>query len=349
MEGIVRLRCTAVALACVAHAGFFAARADAQEVTLKVHHLVAPAATAHARVIAPWCDKLAKESAGRLKCQIYPAMQLGGTPPQLYDQAKDGVADIVWTVTGYNANRFPVIEAFELPFMLTNAEAGSRALWDFVQQYNKAEFNDVHPLAFHVHGPGVFHMREKPIKTLADLKGQKVRAPTRVTNELLAVLGATPVGIPLPGVPEALSKGVINGTVIPWEIVPSVKVEELTKYHSETDPKYNQLYSSVFVFAMNKARYNGLPRDLKTVLDANSGPSLSAWFGKMFVESDVTGRETTVKAGGQFNTIPVAELEKWRTLAQPVVDGWVRRVADKGHDGRNLLEAARALIAKYTK
>jgi TRAP-type C4-dicarboxylate transport system substrate-binding protein len=144
-------------------------------------------------------------------------MQMGGTPPQLYDQAKDGVADIVWTLPGYTAGRFPIVEAFELPFMMTNAEATSRALWDYVQQNAPAEFKDVKPLAFHVHGPGYVHTRDKQVKTLADFKGLKVRAPTRLTNKLIASMGATPVGMPVPQVPEALNKGVIDGAVIPWE------------------------------------------------------------------------------------------------------------------------------------
>ena len=137
--------------------------AQAQEITLKVHHFLSPLSPAHTKLITPWCDKINKESGGKLKCQIYPAMQMGGTPPQLYDQAKDGVADIVWTLPGYTAGRFPLVEAFELPFMMRNYEGTSRALWDWVQANDQAEFKEVHPIAFHVHGPGVFHMVNKPI------------------------------------------------------------------------------------------------------------------------------------------------------------------------------------------
>jgi len=134
-------------------------------------------------------------------------MQLGGTPAQLVDQVKDGVADVIWTLSGYTAGRFPMMEVFELPFMMQSPEATSKALWDYVQQHGAAEFKDVKPIAFHVHGDGVFHMRNKPITTMADLKGLKVRAPTRQTNKFLAALGATPVGMPVPQVSEALSKG----------------------------------------------------------------------------------------------------------------------------------------------
>ena len=105
--------------------------ASAQTVTLKVHHFLPAGSTAHMNFMVPWCDKIAKESDGKMKCQIYPNMQMGGTPQQLFDQAKDGVADIVWTVPGYQAGRFPITEAFELPFMVYSSEKASRGLWNY--------------------------------------------------------------------------------------------------------------------------------------------------------------------------------------------------------------------------
>ena len=208
----------------------------AQEVTLKVHYFLPPSSFANTLFITPWCEKIAKESNNKMKCQIYPSMQLGGTPPQLYEQARDGVVDIVWTLPGYTAGPLPAVEVFELPFMMQNPEGTSKAVWDYVEQYAAAEFKDVKPLAFHVHGDGVFHMTKQPIKTLADLKGLKLRAPTRQTNKFIAALGATPVSMPVPQVGDALSKGVIDGAVVPYEVVPAVKIQELVKFHSETDP-----------------------------------------------------------------------------------------------------------------
>ena len=326
-----------------------AAPAPAQEITLKVHHFLSAQSPAHARLITPWCDKVAKESGGRLKCQLYPSMQLGGTPPQLYDQVKDGVADIVWTLPGYNAGRFPSLEVFELPFMMTNAEGTSRALWHYAEQHAKAEFKDVRPLAFHVHGPGHIHMREKPIRTLADMKGMKVRAPTRLTNKLIAAMGATPVGMPVPQVPEALSRGVIDGAVIPWEVVPAVRVHELTKHHTETDARLPALYTSTFIFAMNPAKYDSLPAELKKVIDANSGAEFSAQAGRIIWDADGPGRKLAQERGNQFHLIPAAELENWRRLAQTVQDEWVKEMNGKGRDGAALLKAAQGLIAQHAK
>ena len=320
---------------------------QAQEITLKVAHFLPPPSTAHAKFITPWCDKINKESGGKLKCQIFPSMQMGGTPPQLYDQAKDGVADIVWTLPGYTAGRFPLVEVFELPFMMRKPEGTSRAVWEWVHANDQAEFKDVHPIAFHVHGPGVFHMTNKPIRTLADFKGLKLRAPTRQTNKMLAAFGATPVGMPVPQVSEALSKGVIDGAVIPWEVVPAVKVQELVKFHSETDPSQPAVYTSVFIFAMNKAKYDSLPADLKKVIDANSGAETSAWIGKVFAEADIPGRKLSEK--NTFNTIPAAEIENWKKAAQPLVDDWVKDANAKGANGKALLDSARSLIEKYSK
>jgi TRAP-type C4-dicarboxylate transport system substrate-binding protein len=322
---------------------------SAQEITLKVHHFLSAQSPAHTRLITPWCDKITKESAGKLKCQIYPSLQLGGTPPQLYDQVKDGVADIVWTLPGYNAGRFPAVEVFELPFTMTHAEGTSRALWHYVDQHAKAEFKDVKPLAFHVHGPGYIHMREKPLRSLADMKGVKVRAPTRLTNKLISAMGATPVGMPVPQVPESLSRGVIDGTVMPWEVVPAVRVHELTKHHTETDAKSPALYTSVFIFAMNPARYESLPADLKRVIDANSGPDLSAQAGRIILEADGPGRKLAQERGNQFHMLGAAELDNWRRLAQSVQEEWVKEMAGKGRDGAALIKAAQGLIAQHSK
>jgi TRAP-type C4-dicarboxylate transport system substrate-binding protein len=135
-------------------------------------------------------------------------------------------------------------------------------------------------LALQVHGPGIIHTANKPINTVADLRGLKVRGPTRQVTKLLASLGATPVGMPLPQIPDALSKGTIEGCVIPWEVVPSVKVHELTKFHSEFPANMPALYTTTFVMAMNKAKYEGLAPDLKKVIDANSGMATSRLAGQ---------------------------------------------------------------------
>ena len=336
---LLRVLAGSIALLC-------AYSVQAQEIILKVHHPLPSTSTAHQKVLEPWCAKLTAESKGRIKCQIYPSMQLGGSVPQLYDQVKDGVVDVIWTVAGYSAGRFPLVEVFELPFFMNNAEASSKALWDYVQLHDMDEFKDVHPIAFHLHGGGVFHMIKKPIVHRSDLKGMKVRVPTRQTTKMLAALGATPVGMPVPQVPEALQKGVIDGTILPYEVMPALKVDELTKYHSGPDDSQPLIYNSVFIIAMNKARYESLPPDLKKIIDANSGIGLSGQIGRLFAEVEVANKK---KIGGVTNVIANEEIEEWKKVVQPVTDGWVADADAKGVDGKALLKAAHDLINKYSK
>jgi TRAP-type C4-dicarboxylate transport system substrate-binding protein len=320
--------------------------AQAQEVTLKVHHFLPSNSYANTMFIQPWCERIQKESNQRMKCQIYPSMQLGGTPAQLVSQVRNGVVDVIWTLQGYTAGMFPLLEVFELPFMMQDPEATSKAVWDYTQQYALGEFKDMKPLALHVHGDGVFHVIKKPIKTLDDVKGLKLRAPTRLSNKLLSALGATPVAMPVPATSEALSKGVIDGALMPYEVVPSVKLQEMVKFHSETDPAEPAIYTSVFMFAMNKARYEGLPEDLRKVIDRNSGQALSGQIGKTFLAADAEGKKAA--AANHFNVIPKAELQRFQAAGQTVTDTWVKDMDAKGHDGKQLLNAARSLIAKHS-
>jgi TRAP-type C4-dicarboxylate transport system substrate-binding protein len=320
-----------------------------QAVTLKFHTFMAPQSNVWLTMHKAWMDKVEKDSGGRIKFEGYPAMQLGGTPVQLYDQARDGVVDIVWTLPGNTAGRFPRIEAFELPFMMNNAEATSKAYWEYFQTQCPDEFKETQVLALHVHGPGMFHSASKQIKAAADLKGLKVRGPTRQVTKMLGSLGAIPVGMPLPQIPDALSKGTIEACVIPWEVVPSVKVHELTKFHSEFDGTGPALYTTTFVMAMNKARYEGLAPDLKKVIDANSGMATSAWLGKTQQGNDPAGRKAAVDRGNTLYTITAADREEFIKRSAAIDDEWVADMNKRNFDGKKLLESARALIAKHGK
>ena len=334
----------AAALAAPALSGF-----AQQAVTLKFHTFMSPQSNVWLSMHKPWMDKVEKESGGRIKFEGYPAMQLGGTPVQLYDQVKDGVVDVVWTLPGNTAGRFPRIEVFELPFMMNNAEATSKAYWEYFSTVAPDEFKDTQVLALQVHGPGVIHTTDKPIKSIADMRGLKLRAPTRQVTKLMGVLGATPVGMPLPQIPDALSKGTINGCVIPWEVVPSVKVNELTKFHAEFDPAGGSLYTTTFVMAMNKAKYNSLAPDLKKVIDNNSGMATSAWLGKTQQGNDGIGRKTASDRGNTIYTVSAAEAQDFRRKSRAVEVEWVEDMNKKGFDGKKLLDTARSLIEKHGK
>jgi TRAP-type C4-dicarboxylate transport system substrate-binding protein len=320
-----------------------------QAVTLKFHTFMTPQSNVWLTMHKPWMDKVEKESGGRIKFEGYPAMQLGGTPVQLYDQAKDGVVDIVWTLPGLTAGRFPRVEVFELPFVMNNAEATSKAYWEYVQTMAPDEFKETHVLALHVHGPGMFHSKDKLIKAPADLKGLKVRGPTRQVTKLLQAIGATPVGMPLPQIPDALSKGTIDACAIPWEVVPSVKVNELTKFHSEFPANSPALYTTTFVMAMNKAKYESLSPDLKKIIDNNSGLATSGMLGKMQQSNDVNGRKSASDRGNTIITISAADTQDFVRRSANVDDEWILDMNKRGFDGSKLLETAKALIAKHGK
>src|SRR5690606_18959303 len=320
----------------------------AQEVTLRLHQFLPAQANVPTNLLHPWADRVEAASGGRIRIERYPAMQLGGTPPQLIDQAQDGTVDIVWTLPGYTPGRFPTTEVFELPFVMTNAKAASQAYWDMFEKHMKdGEFADVHMIATWVHGPGVIHSRQK-VEKLDDLKGLKLRAPSRIVNTLLGHLGATPVGMPVPAVTEALSRGVIDGAVVPWEVAPSVKIEELVGHHTEF-AEGEALYTATFVLAMNKARYEALPDDLKKVIDDNSGRELSGLFGWTQEHYDGPARQLAVDRGNTIVRLDADATARWKDAAQPVLRGLIAGMHGRGLDGAALVEEARALIAKYTE
>ena len=336
--------------AAVAATGLIAATASsfAQEVTLRLHQFLPAQANVPKLVLDPWADKIEKESGGRIKIERYPAMQLGGTPPQLYDQARDGIVDIVWTLPGSNPGRFPSTEVFELPFMMTSAEATSRAYWDLFEKHMKdTEFKETHVLGVWVHGPGMLHSKD-PINTIEDMKGMKIRAPTRIINQLLGQLGATPVGMPIPQITEALSKGVIDGCVIPWEVTLALKVPELVSNHTEFGGDH-ALYTTTFVLAMNKAKYDSLPDDLKKVIDDNSGQEFAAFAGRTQAGADGPSRQVAVDRGNNIITISAEDTETWKKAAQPVYDNWVEEMKGKGLPADRFVQRARELRDQLAK
>lgn len=332
---------SAFALAIGASASF------AQEVTLKLHHFLPAQAPIPAKLLVPWMEKIEKESGGRIKFEHYPSMQLGGKPGDLVDQVIDGVADVVWTLPGYTPGRFPRVEVMELPFMMTNAEASSRTYWQLAEKHMFAnDFKAMKILGTWTHGPGLIHSKT-PITKVEDLKGVKLRAGTRVTSMMVTQLGANAVGMPVPAVPEALSKGVIDATIVPWEVTASIKLAELV--HNHTEFPGASLYTAAFILAMNQGVYDKLPDDLKKVIDANSGLEFSAMAGKISQDADAPAREIAVKAGNTIIQLKPEEVEAWKAAAKPTVDAWIAETAKAGFDGAALAEEARALMQANTK
>lgn len=321
--------------------------AAAQEFTLKMHHLLPPVSAAHKNMLVPWADKVMKESGGRIKIDIYPAMQLGGKPPQLIDQVRDGIVDIVWTLPGYTPGRFTKTEVFELPFTHRDTASSNKALTEFVEKHGD-EYADYKVIAMFVHAGQLFHSI-KPIRTAADIEGQKIRTPTRTGGWLIEAMGATPVGAPVPKIPELLSKGVVDSVLIPFEVTLPLKVNELVDYHTILGGDVERINTSTFIIAMNKDSYAKLPDDLKKVIDDNSGLALSDWLAEVWDAAEVPGI-AKAKESGEIITMDPAEVAKLRAkVEQPVIDRWIAEMKEKGVDGAALVAEARALIEKYRK
>lgn len=314
--------------------------------TLRLHHFLPPVSNMHVKMLVPWAKKVEAASGGKLVIQIFPSMQLGGTPPQLYDQARDGVVDIVWTLPGSTPGRFPASETFELPFICNRkGSVNARAAQEFGNSFLGEETKDVKLLSYWAHDHGVIHSN-KPIATMDDLKGMKLRFPTRLAGEALKALGVSAIGMPVSQVPESLAQGVIDGAVTPWEVVPAIKVHELLKNHTEI-PGSPTFYTATFFLAMNKAKFASLPPEFQKIIDDTTGLVFAADAGKMWDEAGAAVEEMVRKRGNSIKAISEAERDKWIATTQPVTDAWIKSMADKGLDGNKMIAAAKAALGKY--
>ena len=320
--------------------------ARAAEVTLRLHHFLPPKSNVHARLLDPWAKKVGELSGGKAEIQIFPSMQLGGKPPELYDQAKDGVADIIWTLPGYTPGRFPRTEVFELPFIASpRGIVNAKASQEYADAHLGEETKDVKLLSFWSHDQGVIHCREK-IETLADLKGKKLRFPTRLAGEALKAVGAAAIGMPVPQVPESLAQGVLDGAVVPWEVVPAVKLHELVKFHTEI-PGSPTFYTASFFLVMNQAKYESLPDDVRKVIDETTGMVFATDAGHMWDNAGADVRKMVQERGNTILTLKESDKAAWMTAAEPVTEAWVAEMEGKGIDAPALIESAKSLLAKY--
>jgi TRAP-type C4-dicarboxylate transport system substrate-binding protein len=349
--GVTRRRFIAGAAAAggIAGAPLVLRFAHAAEVTLKLSHMLPPVSLAHRRMFAPWAEKVGKESGGRIEVQIFPGMSLGGRPPDLVDQARDGIADFSWALPNYQAGRFPVLETWTLPFLITSAEQTAQGIDEDMRTHGKAEFDFLQPLAWWCHGPALFMTKGNPVQSMADLKGLRIRAGSQNIVKALGLLGANPQSYPVTELVTQLSKGTSQGAVIPYEIVPAFKLHELLDNFSELESGARQFYTFPFLFAMNKKKYEGLPDDLRKVIDANSGPALSRQFGADFDFGDRFGRGLAQKAGARFSTVSAAEVARWQAVCEPVAREWIEALDKRNLDGAKLVAAANALVDKYAK
>lgn len=321
-----------------------AAHAQDAEVTLTVHHFLPPKSNAHVGMIEPWAKKVEEESNGRIKVEIYPSMSMGGSPPELYNQVRDGAADIVWTVLGYTPGVFPRAEVFELPTVHRGSAIATTKAMNESMDWLAEDFKDVKVLFLHSHDGNVLHSAAQEITAFDQLAGKKLRTPSRTGAWTIESWGAEPVGMPVPDLPQALAKGVVDGALIPYEIAPPLKLGELEKATTEL-PNGDRFGTATFLFGMNKDRYESLPDDLKKVIDDNSGLNAAGWVGEAW-ENDFEdkGKKVLDEAGVTRITLDEAEALKFEAAAEDVVQRWIEEANSKGLNGQEIVDKARAAV-----
>jgi len=330
-------------LAIAAALAAFCAPVSAQTV-LKVHSFSSPQAPDQALHLFPWAEKVNKAAGGKLKVEVYASMQLGGKPADLPQQLEDGVVDAIFHLPGFSPGRFPGMEGTELPFSNVGVSAGqSPAVFEWANRWLAAsDFKGIRILAIHATDASILHTREKPIRTLEDFKGVKLRVPGRIVGEAAKALGATPVGIPLPGVYEALSRGQVDGMFINWAIMPSYRFHEVTKNHMETP-----VYQSPLMTLMSQRSYDKLSPDLKKAIDDSSGLEYTKHIGKVWDSLTEGARKATRDAGNNVYALSDAEKARWAKAVQPVYKLWVDEMNKRNLQGQKMLDDLLATTAKY--
>ena len=306
----------------------------AKTIQLKFAHPYPAMHAQHKGVLVPWAKKIESASNGALKIRFIPGGALG-KPGQAYAMVEKNVADIGWDIADYSPGRFPLTTVIELPFMVNTAEKASVALWKTYEQFPEfqEEYADTKLLMLSCHAPGVFATVKKPIKSLADLKGMKIKTASSFTTSALQLFGAVPVTQPVTETYTSLERGVLDGVVMPYDGMVIFKVDELLKYYTPAD-----FYSMVFWIAINKKKFESLPDNLKQVIEENSGLALSRTHGKSFDESYASMKQICIKSGMQEVNFPEAEMQKLVELTSPLKEKWVQEMEAKGLPGRAVLD-----------
>ena len=249
----------AVALAI----GLLAVPAAAQDKTvdLKISIWLPPA---HSLVPATkdWAASIEKDSGGTIKTAIFPSEQLGKAFDH-YDMARDGIADVTYVNPGYQPGRFPVIAAGQIPFTFSDGKKGTAALDAWYRKHAATEMKDTHFCFAFIHEPATYHGRKKVVLP-EDIKGMKIRPAQSTIGQMVTMLGGTNVQASAPEARDVLERGVADGIFFPWGSMFLFGLDKVTKFHIDAP-----LYSTVFTYSMNKAKYDGMSAAQKKVIDAH--------------------------------------------------------------------------------
>ncbi len=312
--------------------------ADVKPVELS-YSIFFPSTHIQYKMAEAWGRELESRSNGRLKIILYP----GGTltkPQQAYEGVVSGISDLAMSCPAYTRGRFPLIEAIDLPLGYPDGVTASRIANEVVKKYAPAELEQVHVLYFHAHGPGILATR-KPVRSLADMRGLKVRA-TGFSASLVEALGGVPVGMSQPETYEALQKGVVDATFCPLETLKGWKQGEVVNFVTDTAAVG---YTTAMFVVMNRSKWEALPADLKLIMTEVSEAWVDA-HGKAWDESDREGREFMSGLQREFIQLAAGEVGEWQARASKVLDDFVQRTSEKGLPGPEVLADIRRMLVE---
>jgi TRAP-type C4-dicarboxylate transport system substrate-binding protein len=309
--------------------------AQAQDkVELKMHSFVPPTHSIWLDPLTPWTQEVEKRSNGRMTVRMFPSMQLGGKPPELYRQMVQGIADIVFTLPGYTASDFPMMSLTELPGTAADAEDGTRKLWANFDKFFAKEYEAAKVLMLWNSDTAGIMSRAKPVRTMEDMKGMRIRTPSRAQSAQLTALGATPVDMPVTQIYNALERGVIDATMIPLSAMLDFKLLEVVKYLTVDAP----LGRSPFLVAMNRKRYEGLPPDLKKIIDDTTGLEMSLGGARSYDKKNKQALEEGRKQR-EVISLDAKERDRWLAVFRKLAQEQAAEVDKLGLPGTALVRA----------
>jgi TRAP-type transport system periplasmic protein len=306
-------------------AGFMALTAIAQAANLKLAHFVSPKHPMHRVLMAPMAAEFNKMRAGKSTLKVYPAGALGKGPREQYNRAIKGVADITFGLQGYTSPQFPRTLLAELPGLDKNASGVTARMWSARAKLD-ADYKDVKLLALWVNDKSVLITREKQIKTMADLKGLKIRVPSKLAAGLVSAWGGVPQTMPVTKVYTSLQTGVIDGVFIGASAIRAFKLHEVGKYFTTGLPES----FTAFYLVMNKNSWNGLSADDKKALTAVSGRKASMKAAAAYTKSGKGGLAAAKKAGRTIQALSPAAAKQFAAVATKYV---AKVIADKEKAG----------------
>jgi TRAP-type C4-dicarboxylate transport system substrate-binding protein len=320
----------------------FGGTSSATAQTILSYSIFFPATHAQAKAGEDWAREIEKRTGGKVKINIFAGGSL--TPAdQCYDGVVKGITDIGMSLFAYTRGRFPLMEALDLPMGYPSGMVATRTANDFVKKMNPKELDDVKVLYLHAHGPGLLHT-QKPISSMADLKGMKIRS-TGLSAKIVENLGGVPVSMPQGGTYEALQKGVVQGTLAPMETLKGWKQAQVVKHTTDCS---NIGYTTAMFVVMNKRKWNALPEDVKKVFDDVSREWIAV-AGKAWDDADVEGHEYAKELGNTTSKLSAKESALWEQAVRPVVDGYIKDMDSKGLPGKQAVREVESLIHKYSE